>query len=419
MVNNMNHGPSAADESLAFFAADSKAVPDLIKDINTLGKFFDSQDDQARISLLQKTRALWRALETPRETMIRHCWAEPAALCALTAVTEMGLWVRLIELDTPFKASELAMTNGIDPHLLSRLMRHLAAMGYLMEVGPDTYNTTSFTKAMALPRINSFYPCISGGCLAALNKFHEYGRIHGWNTPSNTSKGPFQYAYNTELNFFAYLHANPPYAEQFNYHMSGRHLGHPSWLDPGFYPVTENLVNGFDCSDGAAMIVDIGGSTGHDLLELHRKYPNIPGRLVLQDLPGVIEQIVELDSRIEPTPYNFFTEQPIKGSRAYFMHNILHDWPDDVCLKILANITAAMKPGYSKLLIYEHVIPATDAHWEATSLDVMMLTILSSKERTRDNWGELLTKAGLEIRKIWAVADGLESLIECELAYVS
>lgn len=98
------------------------------------------------------------------------------------------------------------------------------------------------------------------------------------------------------------------------------------------------------------------------------------------------------------------------------MHSVLHDWPDEVCLKILANITAAMKPGYSKLLINENVIPNTGAHWEATALDIMMLTLLSSRERTRENWETLLSQAGLKISGIYTARNGAESLIECELA---
>lgn len=104
------------------------------------------------------------------------------------------------------------------------------------------------------------------------------------------------------------------------------------------------------------------------------------------------------------------------GARAYFMHSVLHDWPDETCLKILANITAAMKPGYSKLLINENVIPDTGAHWETTALDIMMLTLLSSRERTRENWEDLLGKGGLKIEKIWSARNGAESLIECVLA---
>lgn len=104
------------------------------------------------------------------------------------------------------------------------------------------------------------------------------------------------------------------------------------------------------------------------------------------------------------------------GARAYYMHSVLHDWNDETCLKILTTVMAAMKPGYSKLLINENVIPETGAQWEATALDIMMLTLLASRERTRENWETLLGKAGLEIVSVWTVANGVESLIECELS---
>jgi hypothetical protein len=97
------------------------------------------------------------------------------------------------------------------------------------------------------------------------------------------------------------------------------------------------------------------------------------------------------------------------------MHSVLHDWPDNLCHKILANITAAMKPGYSKLLINENVIPDTGAYWETTSLDLIMMEI-GSGERTERQWQTLLESAGLNVVKIWTAQRGVESLIECELA---
>lgn len=84
-------------------------------------------------------------------------------------------------------------------------------------------------------------------------------------------------------------------------------------MDAGFYPVKERLIDGADTSPEAAFIVDIGGSLGHDIEELHRKSGNLPGRLILQDLPVVIGQITDLDPRIEKMEYDFYMEQPVKG----------------------------------------------------------------------------------------------------------
>jgi hypothetical protein len=44
------------------------------------------------------------------------------------------------------------------------------------------------------------------------------------------------------------------------------------------------------------------------------KHPNAPGRLVVQDLPPVIDGIEMLHPHIERMKYDFHTEQPMKGT---------------------------------------------------------------------------------------------------------
>lgn len=236
--------------------------------------------------------------------------------------------------------------------------------------------------------------------------------------PNSATDGPFQSAYNTRLNFFQYLQANQPWGNQFNHHMGGYRQGRPAWMDAGFYPVQERLIEGADAAADAAFLVDVGGNVGHDLAEFLAKHPSAPGRLVLQDLPVVIGQIKpgSLDARIEPRGYDFHAEQPVRGARAYYIHSVLHDWPDDVCASILARVTAAMRPGYSRLLVNENVIPPIGANWQTTGLDVMMLALFASEERTEAHWRTLLEGAGLRIIQIWGHGEGVESLIECELA---
>lgn len=98
------------------------------------------------------------------------------------------------------------------------------------------------------------------------------------------------------------------------------------------------------------------------------------------------------------------------------MHSILHDWPDDKCKDILKNLAQAMKPGYSKILINENVIPDVDADWQTTSLDLIMMSLFASQERTTRQWQSLVESAGLKIVNIFTAEKGVESLIECELA---
>ena len=203
-------------------------------------------------------------------------------------------------------------------------------------------------------------------------------------------------------------------------------------MDPNFYPIEENLIKGAKEEHGAVFLVDIGGGKGHDLQELNRKYATLPGKLVLQDLKAVIEEAKASGlEKIIPMEHDFFTEQPIigkfatttnihqltsLGARAYYMHSVLHTFPDSKARDILTSLKPGLTRGYSKLLINENVIPDQGAHWLSTSLDMVMMSALSASERTEQDWQTLLESAGFKIVKIWTYEPGTESLIEAELA---
>ncbi|RTE85342.1 hypothetical protein BHE90_000116 [Fusarium euwallaceae] len=390
------------------------AVPGLLKDITAGASALSTGGDEARHELLIKARTLVQSLETPRETMIKHTWAQTGAIAGLSFGVETGLWKLMAKNgDRPQKVSELAANLAVDPLLLSRLMRHLGAMGYITEVDVDVYKPTNYAKAMSIPIISDGYLAILSCTSQGPIKFHEYSRERGFVNPTNAKDTPLMDAYGTDMDMFAWQQSLG-YGPHFNHHMGGYRQGRPPWMS--FYPVKEKLITGADTNTDAPFFVDIGGSIGHDLMEFNRHYPDAPGKLILQDLPAVIGQIQQLDPAITPMSYDFHTEQPIKGARAYYMHSCLHDWPDDVCTSILARISKAMKPGYSRLLINENVIPSKGAYWETTALDMVMLTLFCSMERTEADWYNLIENlAGLKIVKIWGGGKGVESVIECEL----
>lgn len=146
----------------------------------------------------------------------------------------------------------------------------------------------------------------------------------------------------------------------------------------------------------------MGGNTGQDILGFHKAHPNLPGRLIIQDLPATIQSLdtAKLEP-VEAMAHDFFTPQPVKGAKAYYMKMVLHDWPDTQCREILSNIKPAMERGHSKILINEIVIPETGADWFATSVDMLMMVTHSAAERRENDWRELLESVGLKIVKIW------------------
>ncbi|GJD01163.1 O-Methyltransferase [Colletotrichum higginsianum] len=403
------------DVSVAVQANDARSVAELSDAVGSLGRTFSPENEEGRLQLLKQTRSLLQALETPRETMIKHCWAQPSVSFVIATGIESGLFSYMAQNPGPKRVDQLSKALSFDHDVLSRTMRHLGSMGYLKEVGPDKYEATNFAKSLSLPIIAGGYSCIVGGCWPTFSNFPSYLKKHNWSIPADPTEGPLQDVVGKDSNFFKHMMTNYPGGE-FQSHMAGYRQGRPSWMDDRFYPVAERLIRGADRSADAAFLVDIGGSIGHDLDEFCRKHPDAPGRHILQDLPHVLSQIQKIDPKIEPMEYDFHTEQTVRGARAYYMHSVLHDWTDEVGRGILSRVTAAMKPGYSRLLVNENVLPPTGANWQTTALDMMMMTLFSSRERTEEQWRRLLEPAGLRIIKIWSQGEGVESLIECELA---
>ncbi|ROV89736.1 hypothetical protein VPNG_10189 [Cytospora leucostoma] len=382
------------DVAIAINPTDLESVPRLVKDINEGVKSLTTGGHQARHELVIKARSLMLALETPRETMIKHCWAQTGAMAGINLGIDTGLWKLMAKNgDKPQKVVELSRDLGIDPALLSRLLRHLSAMGYIIETDTDEYMPTNFSKALSIPIISGGYPAMLSVSRGAI-MFHEYARAIGWKNPTDAKNTSMMFAYKTDKDMFAYQQALG-YGPQFNLHMGGYRQGRPPWMTK-IFPVQERLINGADADPEAPFLVDIGGSVGHDLVQFQQYFPNHPGKLILEDLSVVLSQIPDPERlrSIEKLPHDFTKPQPVKGK----------------------HIKDAMKPGYSKLLINENVLPQRNAHWESSALDMVMLTLFNSKERTHADWYYLLEKlAGLRIVRIWDGGKGVESIIECEV----
>ena len=198
--------------------------------------------------------------------------------------------------------------------------------------------------------------------------------------------------------------------------MSAYRAGKPTWCDSGFYPLEENLVEGFDPNASDVLLVDVGGGLGHDLQELQTRYPSLPGKLILQDRAEVISTITSTTLTTQAQAHDFFTPQPVKHARAYYLHSVLHDWSDEDCIRILQNLIPALKKGYSKILLNEIVVAEEKASLPATAMDQLMLVLGAMRERTEKQWRDLLGEAGLKVGRIYTYPGVGESLIEVELA---
>jgi demethylsterigmatocystin 6-O-methyltransferase len=103
-------------------------------------------------------------------------------------------------------------------------------------------------------------------------------------------------------------------AQNFGLWMQAIKAGQPIWLDN--VPLEELVVNK---DPEQTIFVDIYGSIGHQCAALKERYPDLTGKVIYQDLPPVLVHELEIPG-VEAQPYDFFTEQPIKGN---FLPNYL------------------------------------------------------------------------------------------------
>jgi hypothetical protein len=82
-----------------------------------------------------------------------------------------------------------------------------------------------------------------------------------------------------------------------------------------------------------------------------------------------------------------------------WLQEILHDWPDDKAVEIVAAIRRACRPG-AVLLVIENVILDGAPDPRVHNLDVLMLIITGGRERTAAQLRTLLSSAGFQVTSI-------------------
>jgi hypothetical protein len=146
-------------------------------------------------------------------------------------------------------------------------------------------------------------------------------------------------------------------------------------------------------------VVDVGGGTGDLLISLLRANPTMCGTLVEQ--PAVAAKArrklsqAALGERTTVHPGSFFDPLPTGGD-AYILAQVLHDWPDTDAVAILRRCAEAAGPS-GRVLLIERVV--ADAHPAAAhaDMDLLMMILFGSAERTKGEFRALAAAAGLRL----------------------
>ncbi|KAL3477928.1 S-adenosyl-L-methionine-dependent methyltransferase [Aspergillus californicus] len=381
------------------------------------------ENEVERLQVRAAARRLLARLESPYERAWGFCFEHPVVFAALQTCIDLGLWKEWTAVGGGEKTIDELVglaTLAVETNLLRRFFRLLAAFNVVEETGVDRFKPTPFSYAIGdeSTKVRASLQAGSYQYLAAGHNLPTYLAKTGYKEPTDSMSNNYTETDADKLTFFARLQQSPTHYEAFTGHMEAWTAWKTPWTK--VYD-TSRLLEGAELDNGSAFVVDVGGNTGIDISHVLKKHPDLPaGSLILQDLPEIIEKVgrgnLGDDGKITAMVHDFWLPQPVTGARAYFMHAVLHDWPHSKATGLLINTRAAMIKGYSKLFIYDIVLPSTGASISQTTMDVNLMSLLSAAERTQGDWEALLAGAGFRILGFWPDPQRYEMVIEAEVA---
>lgn len=289
---------------------------------------------------------------------------------------DLGLADR-IEAGADRPVAQLAAECAVDPGQLLRVLRTLAAV-QIFAVSTD--GRVSHTARSLLLRAGA-----ERSLHLAARFWAAPGSWRAWEALDVALTGAVPHEAAWQAGRFAYLAQHADEARIFDSFMASmpddRHAA---------------VAAAYDFS-AARTIVDIGGGNGELLRQVLARFPLAHGIVVDRaDVVAAIPETARADGRIAVQPGDFF-QSALPAADHYVLVRVLHDWPDEACLRILGGVRAAMGPE-ARLLVVETLLdddPSRNPP-EAYLLDMQMMAMFGgARERTEGEMRALLLAAGL------------------------
>jgi len=301
--------------------------------------------------------------------------------------------------DEPLPSTQIAGELGLDPALAYRLLRALASLGLLRGHDAKTFSITAAGQLLRGDHPQSMRDAL------LLREGPEHTAV--WKHLPAIIRDGRQDGFVREYGTDAFDHAvrEPAYGRAFDAGMNSQSNLQTAWAIDALR----------DCDLGAVShLCDVGGGRGHLLCHLLVRYPHLAGTVL--DRPQVIDdehdrwaERLQLGGRCSYIAGDMFVDVP--EADAYVMKMILHDWNDSECLQILRNLHRRAAQG-ARLFVIEHVIPQTGTPDYAAMFDMHMMCWGTGRERTVQEYRDLLAASGWRFETTRFPASGAIGVVE-------
>jgi cyclopropane fatty-acyl-phospholipid synthase-like methyltransferase len=280
----------------------------------------------------------------------------------------------------PRSIQEIAGETRTHPPSLYRLMRALAGVDIFREAEDGRFELTPMAECLQTGAMRSF-----------ARLFHSEFEDLAWTRLLDgvrTGRTPFELAHGRPL--FRWLETHPRETELLNEANAVKAASSH-----------RAIIDVYDFS-GVSRMMDLGGGWGALMTEILEARPHLRGVVAERDdvARGAREWIRSrgLAHRCDVLVCDFFEKVP-GGCDALLLSHILHDWPDEACLRILGNCRDALEPG-TRLLVVEMLLPPGNEPSMSKLLDLEMMVVTGGIERTEREIAALLEASGFAVARV-------------------
>ena len=294
---------------------------------------------------------------------------------ALVSAAELGIADALR--DGPLPVDEIAKRTGTEAGNLFRLLRALDTIGVFRQTTPGVFENTSTSSYLRQDVAGSLWPMVRLWG-------RGWGYLEGNGALSETIRtGKTALFEDWGYDIWEHYRRHPEQWAVFNEAMRCMNI-----------PATPTVTAAYDWSR-FPVIADIAGGIGSQLVDILDAHPNCQG--ILFDQAEVIATAIS-HPRMQSVAGSFFERIPVEAD-AYVLRNIIHDWDDESAALILRTLRPSVKED-SRVMLVEWLIPETPGFHFGKWSDIVMMSSVGGRERTRSDFAKLFRAAGFELVEV-------------------